>query len=632
MGERISWKLKMTPLTPLSIGGGQGEDPNMSYLLRDTKGNMFYPGSSLKGKIRHYAQLLYDQKYPDLHQTDELHQTDDLHKKDDVDKKCTCAVCRLFGREGNQQGTLFFSDMHMPDQSYAQSEIRAGVAIDRTRRTAKDEALYRIETLNVSELIGDITGSVENDDDIELLQKAIDFVEQIGGNNSRGLGWVEIKITDCTSKGDSISEDDIKSEDDNKSTVTDFTEIKADTVQLTLVPESPLLIGEHTSQSNYRDTKEIIPGTVIRAALARVICEADGVQKGEKGRYWIDSELEGKQSEFPTLRKAFEQISISTFKPFIPANQYNEEESSEINYIKNLPITAKKSKYKLPVDNPQEHYEYDSLVPILNEELFDYVPKHKGDEDYILENAKPEGLSSIVYTRAAKDRYRGTSKDGALYSVRAIVPEDNLVFVGTIKGTFDKSELQKLENKAIYVGGMQNTGFGKMSIKAVTEIPFEDKREDMKNRIEEFQSLIGDKLNVYVPITLMEEAPIELKHIDLNETSENYKEAYKEMMDKAFLKTQEKLPSYDIRLVLVKHKTWRGFKVSQPDIEGRSRLLLQSGGVFLLQFSKIALSDEDMDALYALEEHGICAERDELDGFGGIHIADMYHIEKGRIL
>jgi hypothetical protein len=100
---------------------------------------------------------------------------------------------------------------------------------------------------------------------------------------------------------------------------------------------------------------------------------------------------------------------------------------------------------------------------------------------------------------------------------------------------------------------------------------------------------MDDPSNIYVPLTLIEESPVELKHMDTLETNCDYKQVYQEVISNAFKKAYGKKPNYELELVLVKHKTWRGFKVSQKDIEGKSRLLLRSGGVFVYNLIRMRL-------------------------------------------
>jgi hypothetical protein len=262
--------------------------------------------------------------------------------------------------------------------------MRAGVAIDRCRRTAKDEALYKMVTLPVTTLNetisgsvepeddekslfstileGDISGSVESEEDEKLLIYTIEHLEQLGGGNSRGLGWVKMCI-----KKDGKGVDQIVGTTSDAATL-DKTFHK---VTLILKPTAPFLVGEHTSESNYRASKQIIPGAVIKAALNR---------KGLRTDY-----VTLKASTFYPNYDTSEETTSTFQHPLLP-----EEMDKRKRYINWLPITARQKKYGHVTTSEEKDGDitvYDALASILSGKNSSFINRPNTfslDDSYIL--------------------------------------------------------------------------------------------------------------------------------------------------------------------------------------------------------------------------------------------------------
>ena len=172
--------------SPFHVGGGKGVDGVCSYLLRDGAGNPYWPGSAFKGKVRHFARLLFESNGGCC--------VFDHALKTDINKTpCGCIVCDMLGSAGNSPGSLRFIDMSFKDKTFASSEMRTGNAIDRRRRVANDNSLFQIETVGTGEsiLIGEIIGTLSADsfdDQKALLEAAVSAIPHIGGNTGRGVG------------------------------------------------------------------------------------------------------------------------------------------------------------------------------------------------------------------------------------------------------------------------------------------------------------------------------------------------------------------------------------------------------------------------------------------------------------
>ena len=578
----IKLKVTIELLTPLHVGGDPGEDVNTSYILRGADKQAYYPGTAFKGKVRHYALQL--QK--------ELRQADCLFPE-----VCDCDVCRLFGGEGNARGSLFFSNFHTAGKQAI--DLRAGNSIDRFRRVAEDEKLFTTESAAISALEGYITGNA-NEKDVDLLKASIKLIQQIGGNTSRGFGWVKGTI-------------DVIVEDQPKEYVSGSDNRTISCVRVTLTPTSPLLIGTHTTQSNFRDTQFAIPGAVMRAAVARAICEQDGTaDPSEEG---IENDLPtDMETRFPNLRKAFSELRFSTLNADVQPMPF--------------PITTRKCKHH------KKHRWVDALVATLKDNdvkcsecemlkekgRMDKVEPYEQVEDYLTNRKHPNALRMITSTHSETDKYRGTSRDGRLYTVRAIAPRA-ASFSGTINGSIDMKELSSLLISPLRVGAMLTSGFGVCEVLPIT-IDYEEPYNTMLERIEEFNKLVGSS-DIFVPITLMSDAIVKLKEPD----DGDYIKAYEPLLN-----TVEDEPDFELESVLTKPRMWRGFDTSprkrEPEhYEKPARFLLQAGSVFVVRIRAKTLDSDsvEVEKLKRIEREGIGEERK--DGYGAVRVAHENHIE-----
>lgn len=229
---------KLVTLTGLHIGAGASGDPlaTDSPVVRNTVGEPYIPGSSLKGVLRSATEGLlrgaFDRtnKKGDL---SELWSCDFVGRKpcvshdrlegirqetadrikaakqegDDVSEldakrmevrdvwKESCTVCRLFGSLA-LASRVRFPDLPMIEAS-GPLEVRNGVGIDRDRELAADGVLYDFEAVPPSTVF-DLLVLVDNgrDHEIGLIVYLFDELHRgqlaLGGKSSRGLGRVAV--------------------------------------------------------------------------------------------------------------------------------------------------------------------------------------------------------------------------------------------------------------------------------------------------------------------------------------------------------------------------------------------------------------------------------------------------------
>lgn len=621
--KHVRLSISIVLSSPLHVGGGKGNVASYSYLQRDMEGRPYWPGSALKGKLRHTAMQLYSDKYDApcafSHSTDAEAPT------------CACMVCKLFGAAGNNAGMLVFSDLNLEDQPISRSDFRTGNTIDRYTHTAQDGYLFGIEVVAGDQpltLRGIIEGYFSEDrygEQKALLEASLKQLAFIGGNSSRGLGWVErIDIADESAYAYPVQADSM-----------DHADVHRVTVELT--PLSLSLIGNHSTQSNYRDTQLCIPGNVLRAWMAKEIVLRCGTTNPIRENYVTVPREDETDPALPVLRTNFTKLRISTLMPL---------------GARAFPLTARKCKY---ADcKPCQGGYWDTLAKQLcvshtnDAYTCPHQPEKRSERASGLFGVNATGLylvspDTMVVTKAAIDRYRNTAQDEMLYSMRMMTDRASIVcshsgkvtyaplrFCGTLEGEMSRAELKTLFAGEVHVGAHQTSGYGRMKAHIGVESGPKDEREGIRQRIERFNALVGtpEKPGVFVPITLLSDAfvtlPMELSPSDTDDDA--YKNAYLSLFLHRFAY------SGDMRMALAMAQLipWRGFDTSQKESYLHDvRHKIRAGAVFVLEVD--ALQEALLDDLVQLQQQGICSEQEPMlyaqNGFGQVRVADDFHID-----
>lgn len=173
------------------IGGGKGLSNIDNHIIKDSVGRPYIPASTVKGRLRHETSRLYNSLEKD---------NKCIFFQQKEDETCNCLVCKMFGNKGVAKGELNFSNLAAEDYNkHLKSlySVRAGVQINRYLGTTKDDALFFTETSGCGGNInfrGKIEGYVQEDTykyQILLLYLAFAFIDTLGGNQSRGIGWIK---------------------------------------------------------------------------------------------------------------------------------------------------------------------------------------------------------------------------------------------------------------------------------------------------------------------------------------------------------------------------------------------------------------------------------------------------------
>jgi len=626
--KKIEFDLKITMRSSFHFGGGKGNVGNYSYIQRDAQNRPYWAGGAVKGLIRTISMQLYEAKTDIKCSFSQA----DVEEGD----KCKCVVCDMMGKSGNSRGRLFFSDLVLEENQLERTEYRTGNSIDRYRHVAQDEHLFGIESVSAPDklvLKGKITGYLLErnfEEQKELLIACLQHIQFIGGNTSRGLGWVEAVDFECV-----VGQE-------NKTLVSDDI---IHHVRLKLMPKSPLLVGKHTSQSNFKDTQLLIPGSVLRAYMAQEIARRCKMEDSQ-GRinYVTAPTADEVDTPFYTMRKNFANLKISAMMPM---------------GAQTIPLSAVKCKYKNK--SSCEHQLWDTLAlrlsgsqsnavnkcPICSERVEKANGLYTTDRNSSIHIITPE---TMVVTKNAIDRYRRTSKDGMLYNLRLMTPYtrisyahpekphkvvEDLYFTGTISGEMCVKEIAAILGNEIHIGAYQTSGYGSMTAELVfEEIPENlDTTSKMHNRIIAFNQIISElqkqdsasNSSIYIPITLQTDAFVDLI---IEETKgriddETYLKAYR-LLFAPYLEE-----SIIIHSVLAQHESWRGFDTSKSKhYLKKSVPMIRSGAVFVFQVP--SLSEKILKQLLQLQKDGICSyAKDTLyaqNGYGQVIVADEFHI------
>lgn len=375
------------------------------------------------------------------------------------------------------------------------------------------------------------------------------------------------------------------------------------------VLKAPLMIGGKSLNSNYRESRDYIPGSVLRAAYAKALIERCAY---EQKNYWLA--FQGKslcgECKFRALCKRFSEITFPTLYP-LGGSPY--------------PVTAREKKYK----EKDEKGIYDILKSRLTSQSKAAGESGWKRKEGIHKDGQPVRLLHSAVTRTAIDYFRNTAKEGSLYTQNVIsekyLNENSELAEVEFSGEIcllpeEEKELRQI--KVLHIGADITRGFGvcDMFCELETEHETEDK---IWERINAFNLGIPMEKQ-FIVLDLMTDAYLGLEEIDA-EASSQTDISDKRMM--AFLEKRIGLPGdrYRLQKVFKFQEVLSGFdtsKATENEMRRRSRLVVKAGAVFVYQASR---GDINGTELLELEERGI--GENTKHGFGKIRVCDKFHVE-----
>ncbi|MEN8905345.1 MAG: RAMP superfamily CRISPR-associated protein, partial [Clostridiales bacterium] len=172
---------------------GVGNNLVNSFILKYNN-KPYIPGSLIKGKLRYNSEMI-SKLFKDKDNYYECLLSKSNFEVNEEESNCSCPICKMFGGQGNNRGALIFGDNKLDDDKLSELFMtRTGTTIDRYLKTVKNKSLYSIET-TIDKLIflGEINGFLRDETykkDIFILNSAFNLIDTIGGNQSRGLGFL----------------------------------------------------------------------------------------------------------------------------------------------------------------------------------------------------------------------------------------------------------------------------------------------------------------------------------------------------------------------------------------------------------------------------------------------------------
>lgn len=173
----VLYNVSIRIITPFNIATGENIDDFVNKSTVKYKGKPYIPASTIKGKIRNNFYMITDLNH--------------------LEESCVCPMCKIFGKPGYSPSKIYIDDFITEEESAM--VIRFGNAIDRYRKTAKDNALFT-EELSGNTLFKGVIKVYFDDDTInykENLEIAIKMINSIGNGRSRGHGHVEIDLEEA---------------------------------------------------------------------------------------------------------------------------------------------------------------------------------------------------------------------------------------------------------------------------------------------------------------------------------------------------------------------------------------------------------------------------------------------------
>lgn len=375
--------------------------------------------------------------------------------------------------------------------------------------------------------------------------------------------------------------------------------------------KSPLMIGGKTLNSNYRESRDYIPGSVLRAAYAKAIIQRCAC---EQKNFWLEYKGQSlcEECEFRTICKNFSKISFPTLYP-MDASPY--------------PLTAREKKYS--------YKNTESVLDILKIRLTQQKKVKEESNWKRVEGLQKDGarvrLLHLAITRTAIDYKRNAAKAGALYTQNVIAEKylnhenelEDVIFSGeTSLLPEEESELSKI--KILHIGADITRGFGKcyMTYESGTG---EDTPEKIMERIHKFNAgIASESEKLYVVLDILTDTYLGLEEIGTDSMSQT--EITDEQM-RVFLEKKLSLPpeKYQLCKVFKTQEILRGFdtsKDSEKKMRRKSHLVIKAGAVFVYQACQKHI---DGNELLELEKQGIGTHVEH--GFGRIRICDEFHMK-----
>ncbi len=375
-------------------------------------------------------------------------------------------------------------------------------------------------------------------------------------------------------------------------------------VKITAVLKAPLMIGGKTLNSNYKKSRDYIPGSVLRAAFARELIQACPYIHENN---WLTCKeyQECNSCRFCSLCRNFSNIKFPALyllggKPY-PAtariDKYGEEGTKQIRDILKLRL---------------KHFS-----PGAEEENWEKLQGFYKEE---------KQLKAIYHTitRTAIDYTRRTAKTNALFTQNTVAGLWSEEAGQTVEAVFaGDTELSPQEMKEIKEIDMLHIGANTTSGMGLCELQYEeteasDTLEKMEKRIYAFQQGVSDEY--VLSVDLISDAYLQMEELERSKGKELSDEKYAKFLEQKIGLAQD----FHLIKVFKSQEVLRGFDTSKATEKMRRKphIVVKAGAVFVYKIKKEKLK-EHLKELLKIEQTGI--GKNTLHGFGKIRICDEFH-------
>ena len=642
-----SWKLKVKVRTSLLVGGQTSPVLVDAATARYPSGLPIIPASALKGALRIEFERLA-----------RLAQQHGLIGKEPAicdagtpDNACgrganRCIVCQIFGTPG-AEGKLRFQDAKITDNALirlfvkgreraeqadiplpAGYDVRPGVAINRSRKTAAERLLFISEMLTPflpdcifeAEVEGDNMSELEE----RLLKEAAQSLKAIGGDKSRGLGQVEVSLDEVAQEGAHTTQGTSTASVSNQTL----------SLQLTLTPTEYLRVSAVKVANNFLDAYDFLPGSSVRGAVARTFALSSHCPQR-----WEDKEFRQAFLKQPALFTEFYPtnasvpakpipLSVRTCKRFpgfrhITKEEAEREGKQQSHGAKDILIAATIIRLLRKAGIPAALEDRCKYCSSMLKELGGY---------YINTTTPVEGVAHRMHTKTAINRQRGTSAEGQLYSYELVnaklehLESQRPRFIGKLVNLTPAlyQHLQSLNGQFLLIGGARLRGYGKVKL-TVESLPSDEQLQEWKERMEKMTNLVRTPVleiisetgrkdlesRIFFSLTLIS---------DLMLPPTNW--------EQELVKEVKTRLGIDQELTLELAICLTGCRGGYNEAMGMRKELMPvivRGSAFLFSFYQ-----EDkgniLNAIPALLQQGMGLRREE--GFGRVSFCDPFHLER----
>lgn len=447
---------------------------------------------------------------------------------------------------------------------------RSGIRVDRETRTTIENSLFNYEYVNAGL---EFSGEIEFNEKVskgalEEIIATLFNIDSIGGQKSRGLGKVEVKVEGLSLKELDKIVDKVYKEDKEK-TKKNLTDNNLKKYKLEVEFLEDAVLTKFEKGNLIGSSTEINP-SALRGSIINALSNSYDFEDGRNIEKIIVTE------PYPIDSKLIPKSFYKTKYPLDEITKYKNKLYSEENSLKSK---DEKEESKLE----RAGIKFGKIVEKNNEKTIEDVKFQKESEISI-----------------AIDRETRSAEESKLFNFE-IAKIKGKKFIGTIETSEElKVAVDGLE---VYIGKMKNRGYGKSKLIISS---FDEDKESLEKRIKKFEG--KKELDGMYTLDIVTDTILPFRNID--NLAEQIKEFYnlegKFVGDKSFIAI-EKLAGYS----LLNH------------MPKSDELVLKAGSVITYEGSK------NVELFEKLETKGIGLRK--VEGFGRIEFCSNRHflLEEG---